>query len=127
MAQQGKRRADEALLLALACGAAVEAAARQAGVSPATAYRRLQEPGFKQRLQALRADMVQRTAGMLTAAAGEAVKTLLALQKEAIPPATRLGAARATLELGVKFRETVELEERLADLEQHLGNQGGRP
>ena len=30
------------------------------------------------------------------------------------------------MELGVKFRETVELEERLAALEQHLANQGGR-
>jgi hypothetical protein len=126
MAQRGKRRTDETLLLALACGATVEAAAAKAGVSPATAYRRLQEPDFQRRLQELRADMVQRTAGMLTAAAGEAVKTLLALQKEATPPSTRLGAARAVLELGVKFRETVELEERLAALEKHLPNQGGR-
>jgi hypothetical protein len=51
---------------------------------------------------------------------------LLALLKEATPPSTRLGAARAVLELAVKFRETVELEERLAALEQHLANQGGR-
>jgi hypothetical protein len=126
MAQRGKRRADETLLTALACGATVEAAAAKAGVSAATAYRRLQEPDFKRRLQELRADMVQRTAGTLTAAATEAVKTLLALPKDAIPPSTRLGAARAVLELGVKFRETVELEERLAVLEQHLAQNEGR-
>jgi hypothetical protein len=126
MAQRGKRRADETLLLALACGATVEAAAAKAGVSPATAYRRLQEPDFKRRLQELRADMVQRTAGMLTAACGEGVKTLLALQKESIPPATRLGAARAVLELSAKYRADVELEERLAALEQQLADQGGQ-
>jgi hypothetical protein len=126
MAQRGKRRADETLLLALACGATVEAAAAKAGVSPATAYRRLQEPDFKRRLQELRADMVQRTAGMLTAAGQEGVKTLLALQKEANPPATRLGAARAVLELGAKYRADVELEERLAALEQQLADQGGQ-
>ena len=126
MADGQRKKAEDALLLALACGATVEAAGRQCGLSERTIYRRLREPDFRQRLQDLRTDMVQRTAGMLTAAAGEAVKTLLALQKEATPPSTRLGAARAVLELGVKFRETVELEERLAALEKHLPNQGGR-
>jgi hypothetical protein len=61
MAQRGKRRADETLIVALVCGATVDAAAK-AGVSPATVYRRLQEPDFQRRLQELRADMVQRTA-----------------------------------------------------------------
>jgi hypothetical protein len=108
---------DEVLLLALACGASVEAAAAKAGVSPATVYRRKQEPQFLQRLQQLKADMVQRTAGMLTAAGGESVKTLIELQKPSIPPATRLGAARTTLELGMKVREANELEQRIAALE----------
>jgi hypothetical protein len=77
MPQRGKRNADEALLTALACGASVEVAAQKAGVSESTAYRRLGEPAFQQRLRDMRADMVQRTGGMLTAAAGEAVKALL--------------------------------------------------
>jgi hypothetical protein len=54
---------------------------------------------------------------MLSAAGGEAVKTLLALQKDTVPAAVRLGAARAILELGVKLRETAELQERIAALE----------
>jgi hypothetical protein len=102
MPQRGKRHADEQLLLALACGATVETAAQKAGPSPATAYRRLQEPAFQQQLQQLRADMLQRTGGTLTAAGSEAVKTLLALLKDAIPPSTRLGAARAILEMGMR-------------------------
>jgi hypothetical protein len=118
MAQKGRRTADHSLLLALACGATIENAARSAGISASTAYRRLADPDFKRQLHDARADMVQRTAGMLTAAAGEAVKTLLALQKESIPHATRLGAARAILDLGVKLRETAELEERLLALEE---------
>jgi hypothetical protein len=121
MAQRGRRNADEALLLALACGATVEAAARTAGISQSTAYRRLTEPAFRQRLQRVRSDMVQRTAGALTAAAQEAVRTLLALQKDTAPAAVRLGAARAVLEIGVKLRESAELEERLAALEMQLG------
>jgi hypothetical protein len=125
MTQNGRRNADQRLLLALACGATVESAARQAGVSESTVYRRLADPAFRQQLQAVRADMVQRTAGALTAAATEAVRTLLELQKPAVPAAVRLGAARAVLEIGVKLREVAELEERLTALEQQVGGGSG--
>jgi hypothetical protein len=106
--------------MALACGATVEAAALKAGISPATVYRRLQNPHFKMKLQQIRSDMVQRTAGVLTAAAGEAVKTLLELQKTSVPHATRLGAARSILEIGMKVRENADMEERLLALEQQM-------
>jgi len=120
MAATLRKKADDALLLALACGATVESAARQCRLSERTVYRRLADPEFRRRLQALRADMVQRTAGALTAAATEAVRTLLELQKATSPPGVRLGAARAVLEIGVKLREAAELEERLAALEERL-------
>ena len=119
------KAADESLILALACGATIEAAARQCGVSDRTIRRRLSEPAFLARLQQARADMVKRSAGLLTAAAGESVRTLLALQKESAPPAVRLGAARAVLELGVKVRELVDLEARIASLESQAGLLGG--
>jgi hypothetical protein len=38
------------------------------------------------------------------------------------PAASVIPSARALLELGVKLRESVELEERLAALEQRLGD-----
>ena len=120
MAQKGRRSADDALLLALACGATVESAARSAGISQATAYRRLTEAAFRRRLQDLRADMVQRTAAALTAAASEAVRTLLALQKDDQPAPVRLGAAKAVLEIGTRLREAAELEARIAALEGQL-------
>jgi hypothetical protein len=116
MAEQRKKNED-ALLLALACGATVEAAARQCELTERTVYRRLKETAFRGRLQALRADMVQRAAGMLTAAAAEAVRTLLSLQKQAVPATVRLGSARAILEIGMKLREVVDLEARLSALE----------
>ena len=118
MPSQGRRGADDLLLMALACGATVEAAAQKAGVSRATVLRRLREPRFQQRLQEFRSDMVKRTAGMLTAASMEAVKTLLDLQKVIVPAAVRLGAARSVLEIGIKVREVANLEERLSALEQ---------
>lgn len=130
MPQKGKRNSDNNLLMALACGATVESAARSVGVSESTAYRRLRDPHFARRLQEVRGDMVLRTAGMLTAAGGESVKTLLALQQVSTPAAVRLGAARACLELGVKLRETAELMERIAALEEAqamLAASGKRP
>jgi len=115
-------KADSPLLLALACGASAEQAARQTGLSESTVYRRLRDPAFRQELQAVRDDMVRRSAGMLTAAAGEAVKTLVALMAPAVPAPTRLGAARAVLEIGIKVREVSELAERVAALEERLVN-----
>jgi hypothetical protein len=122
--QQGKRSVDEKVLLALACGATVEAAARSAEVCARTVYRRLKDPAFRRRLDEVRADMVQRASGTLTAAGSEAVKTLLALMKDGSPPPVRLGAAKAVLEMGARLREAAELERRLAALEEQLLGQG---
>jgi hypothetical protein len=120
MARRGRHGADEALLLALACGATADSAAQKAGVGARTVHRRLADPDFRRRLQELRGDMVQRTSGALTAASTEAVRTLLELLKPTQPPAVRLGAARAVLELGLKLREAAELEGRLAAVEERL-------
>jgi hypothetical protein len=120
MARRGRHNADDALVLALACGATAENAARTASVSLRTVYRRLADPAFRTRLQGARTDMVQRATGMLTAAALEAVKTLLGLQHASVPAAVRLGAARAILEIGAKLREVADLEARLAALEQQV-------
>jgi HEAT repeat protein len=117
MPKKPRKKAEDSLLMALACGASVESAARQCKLCVRTVYRRLEDPDFRQRLQEIRADMFQRTAATLTAAGSEAVRTLLELLKSASPPATRLGAARAVLEMGMKAREFVELEQRLAALE----------
>jgi HEAT repeat protein len=117
MPKKPRKKADDSLLMALACGATVDSAARQCNLCVRTVYRRLDDPDFRFRLQELRADMFQRTAATLTAAGSEAVRTLLELLKSANPPATRLGAARSVLEMGMKTREFAELEDRLAALE----------
>jgi len=117
---RGRRNADEALLAALACGATVENAARTAGISARTAHRRLKEEGFQKRLQDVRADMLQRTVGMLTASGMEASKTLISLLDPSVPQAVRLGATRTILEFGIKLRDSAELSERIAALEAQL-------
>ena len=114
------KRNEDQLLLALACGASVEQAARQAEVHPQTARRRLADPAFKGRLDALRTEMVTRSAAMLTAAGVESVQTLVELQTSPNAPATRLQAAKAVLELGVKLRQLAELEGLLAEMEERV-------
>jgi hypothetical protein len=115
------RKGEDKLLLALACGATTEAAAQAAGISRSTANRRLKDPEFQRKLQKLRFEMSQRTAGMLNAAGQEFVKRLLELSKPPAPYSVQLGATKAGLELGVKFRESITLEERILALEQKLG------
>ena len=117
MPPKPRKKAEDQLLLALACGATVEAAARQCGLSTRTVYRRLADPEVRRALHALRGDMVQRTMSTLTAMGAEASRGLLELIKAGTAPAVRLGAIRTVLELGMKLREVVDLEERLAALE----------
>ena len=120
MSKGRKRKGDTELLLALACGASVENAAQKAGLSRRTVFRRLAAPAFRAQVTEMRAAMVQRAAGMFSAAGLPAIKTLTTLQESASSEAVRLGAARATIELGCRLRETVEWAERLATLEGRL-------
>jgi type II secretory pathway component PulF len=119
-----RKNTDEVLLTALACGATVDNAAHSAGMSARTVHRRLKEPVFQERLQQVHTDMLRRTAGMLTAAGLESVKTLITLQQTTNPGSVRLGAARSVLEMGVKVREASELAQRLAALEAQINAVG---
>jgi hypothetical protein len=117
MADFGRRKGGAALVLALARGLSVAKAAESAGLSERTVHRRLQDPGFRQQINEVRATLVERAAGRLaggmTAAAATLTK-LLTARSETV----RLGSARALLELAVKIRESVELESRILALEQ---------
>jgi hypothetical protein len=117
--------ADEAFLMALACGATVENAARAAGISRSTAQRRLQAPEMQARLQQIRSDIVQRTSGTLTAASMEAVKTLMTLMQPSVPAAVRLGASRVILEMGMRLREAIEMVQRIEAIEARLNAEPG--
>ncbi len=119
MAEIGRRRGDAALLLALAAGQTVRDAARSAGIGERTATRRVADPDFRRRVTELRADMVGRALGRMADGMTDAADTLRALLN-AEGESVRLGAARSMLELSVKLRESVELEERLSALEQGM-------
>lgn len=117
MAAGRKRKGDAALVVALACGASPESAAQKAGVSLRTVFRRLADTAFLAQVDAMRAEMVRRQAGMFTAAGMASIKTFTTLQESATSESVRLGAARAVIELGCKLRENAALMDRIAALE----------
>jgi hypothetical protein len=115
--------ADALILAALACGATADQAGAKAGVSARTVRRRLRTSGFRRKLNRLRSELQIRTADQLSAASTEAVRTMIQLMQPANPPNTRLGAARAVVELGMKSREHADIGVRLNELEQRLAQQ----
>jgi hypothetical protein len=119
MAENGRRKGDDALLLALASGQTVRDAAHAAGVGERTATRRLSDPTFRQRVAEFRAEMVGRATGRLAdgmTAAADTLRQLLSAEGASV----RLAAARAILELANRLRQDVDLEQRLLAVEQRL-------
>lgn len=124
MAGGARKNADAALIAALATGETVEKAAATARVSESTAYRRLRDPAFRADVAQARAAMVGQAVGRLSEAMTAAALQLKRLVLQAESEAVRLGACRAILELGSKLRESVELEDRIANVERQLA--GGK-
>ena len=126
MSERAGKKGEEVFLMALACGATVEAAAQKAGIHRTTAHRRLAKPAFKLRLKQMVADMFRRTAHTLSAGTAEAARALLqVLRDPASTPGAKLSAARTLLEYGFKSHEVVDLDERVATVEAQLA--GGPP
>ena len=113
-----RKKGDDALLLALAGGVAVAEAARRAGVSERTAFRRLADPEFKRRLAQVRDKMLDDAVGQLAHNSGTAVETLTKLCTDGQSESVRLMAARSLLELAPRLRASVELGARMTALEQ---------
>jgi hypothetical protein len=115
---------QEAAALALAAGRTIDEAARDSGAGGRTIRTWLHDQhAFTRRIGALRSEMTSRALGRLVEGMVSAADTLGFLCRKGKSEQVRLGAARALLELGVKLRETVELEERISALE---GREGPR-
>jgi hypothetical protein len=92
MAEIGRRKRDDALLLALASGQTVRDAARSAGIGERTAGRRTADPDFRRRVAELRAELIGRALGKMAdgmTAAADTLRTLLAAAADSV----KLGAA----------------------------------
>jgi hypothetical protein len=109
-------RGNAALLTALASGQSVKSAARAAGVSERTAFRRVADPVFRQAVSQARAELLARAVGLLADSATEAAKTLRALLA-AESEGVRVRAAVALLDAAMRGVELIDLAERLTALE----------
>jgi hypothetical protein len=119
-----RQNADSALIAALAAGGTVAASAKSAGVSEATAHRRLADPAFRKLVDEARAAAIARAVARLSATATLAADTLHRLLN-ANAETVQLGAARAILDLGLKLREHEDLATRVAALEAMLSEREG--
>lgn len=122
MAKIGRRKGESEFTLALAAGATVRAAAKKAGVGERTAYRWVEDPAFRERVDAVRTAMFDRAVSRLAkgaAAAAETLQRLLKAEGESI----RLGAARSVLELAFKAHDWADTVARIEELERKVGAQ----
>lgn len=125
MAGNGRKMGRQAVVLALAGGETVVAAARKTGVGERTIHRWRQDEAFRREVTAARADMFGRALGSIAEGSASGALVLRQLALKAKSESVRLAAARALLELGPKLRESVELEERLRILEERAADETG--
>jgi hypothetical protein len=121
------RPRQEAAALALARGLTNAEAAAAARVSERTVKVWATKPYLRHRVCQLRGQLTSQALGQLVNDSVSASDTLGFLSRMAKSETVRLGAARAILELATKLRETTELEQRIADLEEGLHGQPTRP
>lgn len=117
MAGKSRHNADDLIIEALARGESQTATAKLAGCSATTIRRRLEEPEFRNQVERFRVTMLDCAAGRLGAILNRAVGALEGLLTSKTPPAVRLAAAKAVIELTFRTREVLSWEQRIADIE----------
>ena len=113
-----------ALALALASGLTVMAAAEHAHVSESTAHRYLRKPAFRRLVARLRGQMLEAALGRMAenmTRAADKVACLLDSGNEAVA----LRAARTLLTLSLRLRDSVELADRIHEIEREVDRRKG--
>lgn len=106
------------VLASLLAGRSVEAAAKEAGVNPATVHRWLNDPAFQAAQRDGRRLLAQQGLSLIQVATRTAVATVVELMSDKTkPPSVRLRAAQIIIESTVKWIELDDLATRLAALE----------
>lgn len=100
----------------------VRAAARESRVSEPTVFKWLSEPFFNEAYRTARSRLLEGAVTALQGACGEAVTALVEViqDRKSASAQTRVYAARTILELALRAKGEIEIEERLARLESKL-------
>jgi len=124
-----ERRYDEVLVTALAEGKGIAGAAKAAGVSERTVFRRLADPEFQEKWRKAHKEIRDQARSHLANLTWKAVGTIESLL-ESKSEQVCLRAARTILELGSRIRSEDEVEVRVAALEKtveyFVQERGGR-
>ena len=114
-------KGDDLLVVRLAAGDTVAEAASRAGVSRATACRRVADPEFRGRVAKARAQTFEAALNTCADGALEATRFLrqVVLDEEE-STSGRLAASRELLAHSLRLRESVEMAQRIAALEERL-------
>lgn len=97
--------------------ASVEEACREAGISRNTYYEWMKEPLFKAELTRLQEEVFLEATGGLKLNAVKAVSVLCSLMDREDHPNVQRAAANDVLNHVLKFKELLEIEQRLMNLE----------
>ena len=115
-----RERKEARLVLALAAGANATAAARRAGCSRRTVFRRLQDPSFCRAVGTARGQILSRATARLARTSTQAVATLEKLLDDGSASVRRM-AAKSLLDSLARLTDLAEVEERIAELETASG------
>lgn len=108
----------EQALVALLNYPTIKEAAAACNQAEVTLRRYMADPDFRTEYDARRRQLVEAACGALQTRMGAAADTLAELMDcPAVPPQTRLGAARMILEFGLKTVEVLDILPRLEALE----------
>jgi ABC-type spermidine/putrescine transport system permease subunit I len=118
-----RRENLETLIAALATGQTVREAARTAGVTPRTVYRRMAAPAFKASIMQARAAVVSLTTGKMLAGMSLASDVLIAHLQHAEPRIQQQAAAKL-IALALKLNAANDLEQRIEELERYVDFHG---
>jgi hypothetical protein len=118
------RDADEALALALATGKSAETAAREAGISSRTVWRRRKSPDFRARIGESRKELFDKALGLLCGGLDLAAAKLRLPARNSTNEAVILAASRGVIDYALRLREHGELETRLAAPEARARDDG---
>jgi len=115
--ENGITTKQQKAIAALLSERTIGAAAKAAGVGERTLYNWLNEPNFRAALRDVETDLLNTVTRRLSAGLTLALDTLETLMKKARHESTRHAAAVSWLNLSLKFRDTLEIDERLTALE----------
>jgi hypothetical protein len=114
------------LLACIASGLSTAEAIRRSGIPKRTAYRRIAEPAFQEKLNRIRCRMINQCVAIVARSSSTAARTLRSLLSPNVPNNIRLAASRILVEQTIGLKSFVELEQRICEIERKLGGARGK-